>query len=92
MRLMYSGREFAWLYERCDQLAFSTATCGVCLPGRVDGVRLRQSRGRRSQIVGRAARTMGRFFALVSHYLFEPTSRGSAKDMTRAASRAGARR
>src|SRR5580658_5160911 len=22
MRLMYSGREFAWLYERCDQLAF----------------------------------------------------------------------
>jgi hypothetical protein len=19
---MYSGREFAWLYERCDQLAF----------------------------------------------------------------------
>ncbi len=22
VRLMYSGREFAWLYERCDQLAF----------------------------------------------------------------------
>src|SRR5271170_7202907 len=22
MRLMYSGREFAWLYERCDLLAF----------------------------------------------------------------------
>src|SRR6516165_834869 len=22
LRLMYSGREFAWLYERCDQLAF----------------------------------------------------------------------
>lgn len=22
MRLMYSGRDFVWLYERCDQLAF----------------------------------------------------------------------
>ena len=22
LRLMYSGREFAWWYERCDQLAF----------------------------------------------------------------------
>lgn len=22
LRLMYSGREFAWLYQRCDQLAF----------------------------------------------------------------------
>jgi len=22
LRLMYSGREFAWLYDRCDQLAF----------------------------------------------------------------------
>jgi len=22
MRLMYSGRDFAWLYERCDQIAF----------------------------------------------------------------------
>ena len=22
MRLMYSGRDFAWLYDRCDQLAF----------------------------------------------------------------------
>ncbi len=29
MRLMYSGREFAWLYERCDQLAFWTVTCGL---------------------------------------------------------------
>ena len=31
LRLMYSGREFAWLYERCDQLAFLEATCGPSL-------------------------------------------------------------
>ena len=23
LRLMYSGREFAWLYERCDQTRLS---------------------------------------------------------------------
>jgi transposase len=28
LRLMYSGREFVWLYRRCDKLAFSTAMCG----------------------------------------------------------------
>ena len=22
MRLMYSGRDFAWVYDRCDQVAF----------------------------------------------------------------------
>ena len=22
MRLMYSGRDFAWLYDRCDQISF----------------------------------------------------------------------
>lgn len=26
MRLMYSGRDFAWIYERQDQISFSTGT------------------------------------------------------------------
>jgi len=35
LRLMYSGREFAWLYERCDQTGLSRRPrAGVCPPGR----------------------------------------------------------
>src|SRR5262249_52466069 len=28
LRLMYSGREFVWLYQRCDTVAFLDGTCG----------------------------------------------------------------
>jgi transposase len=74
MRLMYSGREFAWLYERCDQLAF--------LDGHVRAFAHLQGVARRCvydnlaaavRKVGGARRELtGRFLALVSHYLFEP--------------------
>jgi transposase len=74
MRLMYSGREFAWLYERCDQLAF--------LDGHVRAFAHLQGVARRCvydnlaaavrKIVGARRELTGRFLALVSHYLFEP--------------------
>jgi hypothetical protein len=72
--MMYSGREFAWLYERCDQLAF--------LDGHVRAFAHLQGVARRCvydnlaaavrKIVGARRELTGRFLALVSHYLFEP--------------------
>jgi len=74
MRLMHSGREFAWLYERCDQLAF--------LDGHVRAFAYLGGVARRCvydnlaaavrKIVGARRELTGRFLALVSHYLFEP--------------------
>lgn len=74
MRMMYSGREFAWLYERCDQLAF--------LDGHVRAFAHLEGVARRCvydnlaaavrKIVGARRELTGRFQALVSHYLFEP--------------------
>jgi len=74
LRLMYSGREFAWLYERCDQLAF--------LDGHVRAFTYLEGVSRRCvydnlksavrKIVGARRELSGRFLALVSHYLFEP--------------------
>lgn len=74
LRLMYSGREFAWLYERCDQLAF--------LDGHVRAFAHLGTVARRCvydnlglavrKIVGAKRELTGRFLALVSHYLFEP--------------------
>jgi len=74
MRLMYSGPEFAWLYERCDQLAF--------LDGHVRAFAHLQGVARLCvydnlaaavrKIVGARRELTGRFLALASHYLFEP--------------------
>ena len=74
LRLMYSGREFAWWYERCDQLAF--------LDGHVRAFAHLGGVARRCvydnlaaavrKIVGARRELTGRFLALVSHYLFEP--------------------
>lgn len=74
MRLMYSGRDFAWLYDRCDQLSF--------LDGHVRafdhfaGVPQRCVYDNLSPAVARVTfprrRLTERFTALVSHYLFEP--------------------
>jgi transposase len=74
LRLMYSGREFAWLYERCDQPAF--------LDGHVRAFQYLGGVARRCvydnlglavrKIVGARRELTGRFLALVSHYLFEP--------------------
>jgi transposase len=74
MRLMYSGRDFAWLYDRCDQVAF--------LDGHVrafayfDGVAKRLVYDNLTAAVksrvGLERQLSSRFEALVSHYLFDP--------------------
>lgn len=74
MRLMYSGRDFAWLYDRCDQLSF--------LDGHVrafehfGGVPHRCIYDNLSPAVARVSfprrQLTQRFTALVSHYLVEP--------------------
>ncbi|MHB8381417.1 MAG: IS21 family transposase [Candidatus Binataceae bacterium] len=73
LRLMYSGREFAWLYQRCDQLAFLDGHVrafshleGVARRCVYDNLRLAVRK-----IVGARRELSGRFLALVSHYLFE---------------------
>jgi transposase len=74
MRLMYSGREFAWLYERCDQLAFLDGH--VRAFGYLGGVLKRcvydNLKAAVRRIVGTHRVLSQRFLALVSHYLFEP--------------------
>ncbi len=74
VHLMYSGYEYVWLYERCDQLSFFdglvrafSAMEGV--PNRVvfDNLTLAVRR-----IIGAERDLSPAFKALVSHYLFEP--------------------
>jgi transposase len=74
VRLMYSGRDFVWLYDRCDQVAFLdghvrafAAFGGV--PRRMVYDNLSAAVKRR---VGVQRELTDRFQALVSHYLFEP--------------------
>jgi len=77
MRLMYSGYDFAWLYERCDQLSFLDAH--VRAFAYFDGVPARciydnlSAAVRRRVHLNRVERQLTeRFAALASHYLFEP--------------------
>jgi len=74
MRLMYSGRDFVWLYDRCDQLSFLDGHVrgfahfgGV--PRRMVYDNLTAAVKRR---VGAHRELTDRFRALSSHYLFEP--------------------
>lgn len=75
MRLMYSGRDFVWLYDRCDQLSFldghvrAFALFG-CVPRRLVYDNLSAAVKRR---VGCERELTEPFRALVSHYLFEPS-------------------
>lgn len=74
MRLMYSGRDFVWLYDRCDQVSF--------LDGHVRGFEHLGGVPRRmvydnltaavKRRVGTQRELTDRFRALSSHYLFEP--------------------
>lgn len=74
LRLMYSGREFVWLYQRCDTIAF--------LDGHVRAFAHLGGVPRRCiydnlpaavrKIVGVERKLTKRFEALASHYLFEP--------------------
>lgn len=74
MRLMYSGRDFVWLYESCDQLSFLDAH--VRAFSYLGGVPRRIVYDNLAAAVKKVARSerelTERFTALVSHYLFEP--------------------
>ncbi len=74
MRLMYSGRDFAWIYERQDQISFLDGHVRAFahfdgVPARVayDNLRLAVVR----ILVGGARTLTPRFAALASHYLLE---------------------
>src|SRR5215203_1865034 len=74
MRLMYSGRDFVRLYERCDQLSFLDAHVRAFsylggVPQRIVYDNLSTAV---KKIVGSERELTERFMALVSHYLFEP--------------------
>ena len=75
MRLMHSGRDFAWLYARQDQVSFldghvrAFAHFGA-VPHRLAYDNL--SLAVRRILVGSERELTTRFEALASHYLFEP--------------------
>ena len=75
MRLMYSGRDFAWLYQRQDQVSFLDGHVRAFahfggVPTRLAYDNLRAA-VRRILVGAERALTL-RFAALASHYLFEP--------------------
>jgi hypothetical protein len=74
MHLMYSGSDFVWLYDRCDQLAFLDAHVRAFayfggVPQRIAYDNLTPAV---RKIVGSARVLTERFAALATHYLFEP--------------------
>ena len=74
MRSMFSGRDCAWLYDRCDQVSFldghvrAFARLGA-VPRRLIYDNLKSAVKRR---VGLKRELSERFQALASHYCFEP--------------------
>jgi transposase len=75
MRLMYSGRDFAWIYERQDQVSFLDGH--VRAFAHVGGVPARLAYDNLKAavvriLVGGERALTARFTALASHYLFEP--------------------
>jgi len=72
--LMYSGRTFGWLYERCDQVSFLDGH--VRAFAHFGGIPWRMVYDNLTPAVKKIVRgdrdLTGRFKALVSHYLFEP--------------------
>ncbi len=75
MRLMHSGRDFAWLYERQDQVSFLDAHVRAfahfgAVAQRIAYDNLKSAV--RRMLVGSEREMTERFTALVSHYLFEP--------------------
>jgi transposase len=74
MRLMYSGRDFAWIYDRCDQVSFLDGH--VRAFAHFDAVPRRCIYDNLSAAVAKVMlprrELTGRFLALVSHYVFEP--------------------
>lgn len=75
MRLMYSGRDFAWIYERQDQISFLDGHVRAFahfgrVPARLAYDNLKAAVVR--ILVGGERTLTARFAALASHYLFEP--------------------
>ena len=75
MRLMYSGRDFAWIYERQDQISFLDGHVRAFahfegVPCRIAYDNLRAAVVR--ILVGGERALTARFAALASHYLVEP--------------------
>lgn len=75
MRLMYSGRDFAWLYERQDQVSFLDGHVRAfghfgAVPQRIAYDNLKPAVKR--ILMGQERLLTDRFQALVSHHLFEP--------------------
>jgi transposase len=75
MRLMYSGRDFAWIYERQDQVSFLEGHVRALahfggVPARLAYDNLKAAVVR--ILVGGERAVTPRFAALASHYLFEP--------------------
>jgi len=75
MRLMYSGRDFGWIYERQDQVSFLDGHVRAFahfggVPHRIayDNLKLAVAR----ILVGGERALTSRFAALASHYLLEP--------------------
>ena len=74
MRLMHSGRDFAWLCARQDQVSFLDAHVRAfkhfgCVPQRIAYDNLKAAVTR--ILVGSERQLAARFQALASHYLFE---------------------
>jgi transposase len=74
MRLMYSGRDFAWLYPRQDQVAFLDGHVRAfkhfgLVPHRIAYDNLKAAVTR--ILVGSERELSPRFLALTTHYLFE---------------------
>ena len=74
LHLMYSGRDFAWLYERCNQIAFLDGHVrafahfgGVVVRCIYDNLKAAVKRR-----LGIERELNVRFLALCTHYLFEP--------------------
>lgn len=75
MRLMYSGRDFAWIYERQDQVSFLDGHVRAFahfggVPARLAYDNLKAAVVR--ILVGGERALTPRFAAIASHYLFEP--------------------
>ena len=75
MRLMYSGRDFGWIYERQDQVSFLDGHVRAFahfggVPARLAYDNLKAAVVR--ILVGGERTLAARFAALASHYLFEP--------------------
>ncbi|MCB9832549.1 MAG: IS21 family transposase [Planctomycetes bacterium] len=75
LRLMYSGRDFAWLYERQDQVAFLDGHVRAFehlggIPERLVYDNLKAAVAR--VLMGSERELSERFAALAAHYAFEP--------------------